>query len=166
MSVTTWPVDGELQVVRRAFEAAFRRECECTDPDRLQDELSNMLHHTYRLGELLARRWKALESDLTKADYTRRLMAVPGALGALWIRCYDTHQVASVTTLSSVYSDVYTALYGVLTWQPLSVMTFINLPKEIQRSDDYQEHLATKPVLDTLKAVFNGMADLLLGLSQ
>ncbi|SRR6266568_3940735 len=166
MPVTTWPVDGELQVIRRAFEAAFRRECECTDPGGLQDEVSNMLHHTYRLGELLSRRWKALEPHLTKAEYGRRLMTVPGALGALWIRCYDTHQVASVTTLSSVYSEVDTALYGVLTWQPLCVMTFINLPKGTYRSDDYQAHLATKPVLDSLKAVFNGMADLLLGLSQ
>jgi hypothetical protein len=120
-----------------------------------------MLHHTYRLGELLRRRWKSAEPDLTNASYNRRLMAVPGALGALWIRTYDTHQISSVSTLSSVYSDVYTAMYGVLTWLPLSIMTFVNLPAERERSDDYEENLSEKPVLDTLKDAFNGMVGLL-----
>jgi hypothetical protein len=50
--------DPELTAVRRPFEAAFLRMCQAGDLDLLRDELSNMLHHMYRLSELCCRRWQ------------------------------------------------------------------------------------------------------------
>src|SRR5258706_3900876 len=106
---------------------------EGSDVDQLNDELSNMLHHIYRLGELRRRRWKASNQNFTNADFTARVQGVPGALGALWIRGYDTHEVATLSDLRDVYPGVYTAIYGVLVWMPASAMPFIAVPNEIAR---------------------------------
>jgi hypothetical protein len=46
------PADPELQAVQYAFEAAFQRFREASDDDGRMAELSNMLHHLYRLREL------------------------------------------------------------------------------------------------------------------
>jgi hypothetical protein len=44
--------DQELERVRRAFDGALRRMCAAPTVADLEDELSNMLHQLYRLGEL------------------------------------------------------------------------------------------------------------------
>jgi hypothetical protein len=49
-------VDPELHAVTYAFDAAFQRMCEATDDDALMAELSNVLHHLFRLRELCRRR--------------------------------------------------------------------------------------------------------------
>src|ERR687888_660317 len=92
-SVPGRALDPELTAVRRAFNAAFLRMCQATEVDVQHDELSNMLHHLYRLGELCSRRWQ-----LTGKAFWAKVGVVPGALGALWIRCYDTHELAIVST--------------------------------------------------------------------
>ena len=150
----------ELTVVRRPFNAAFSRMCQVGDVDLLRDELSNMLHHMYRLGELGARTW-GLKDDRT--GFNARVKAVPGALGAMWIRTYDTHELFSVSTTGDVYSDFYTEVYGVAVWEPISAMPFANKPSKawgIERYDDYQ-NLENKPVLDTMRHAFDGLASLL-----
>jgi len=129
------------------------------DLDLLRDELSNMLHHMYRLSELCRRRWQVTRSGLN----AKVVDVVPGALGAIWIRIYDTHQIAEVANIGDVVTDFYTELYGVLAWKPVDAMTFVNKPSEawgIARYNDYRD-LEKKPVLDTMRRAFDGLATLL-----
>jgi hypothetical protein len=150
----------ELTIVRRAFDSAYRRMIECNKPEELIDELSNMLHHLYRLSELRKRRWKAVIQDFTKNDFIARMGQVNGALGAIWIRAFDTHEIATVTDVGDRYADVYTATYGVLVWKQPAAMPFLVMPKEIARFDDYQAHLAGRVVLMTLRTAFDNISDL------
>ena len=69
---TSAPVDPELVAVRRAFGATYRRMVECSNLEELPDELSNMLHHLYRLGELRKRRWKVAIQGFTEKDFVAR----------------------------------------------------------------------------------------------
>jgi hypothetical protein len=152
--------DPELTAVRRPFNAAFTRMCQAGEVDLLRDELSNMLHHMYRLGELCARRWQ-LTGD--HAGFNAKVKVVPGALGAMWIRAFDTHEIASVSTMADLYSDFYSDLFGVLAWKSISVMPFVNKPTKawgIERYNDYQ-NLENKPVRNTMRQAFDGLASLL-----
>lgn len=153
-------LDPELTAVRRPFDAAFQRMCEVTDRDELRDELSNLLHHLYRLGELRNRRWGTNGQKLSEGDFNARVTQVPGVLGALWIRCYDTHEIATVSKFKDVYSDFYTKMYGVLVWRCIADMPFVKLPKAADRYMDYQSNLENKPVLDALRSAFDGLAAL------
>lgn len=152
--------DLELAAVRRAFDAAFQRMCDATSTDQLRDELSNLLHHMYRLGELRSRRWGANNQKLSDSEFNARVIQVPGVLGALWIRSYDTHEIATVSKLKGVYSKFYTRIYGVLVWQCIADMPFVMKPKAAERYNDYQSNLENKPVLDTLRSAFDGLAAL------
>jgi hypothetical protein len=149
--------DPELTAVQRPFDAAFARMCRAGDIDLAIDELSNMLHHMYRLGELCGRRWQVTASGFN----ANVVNVVPGALGAIWIRSYDTHEIAEVSTIGGVYSGFYTALYGVLVWKPVAAMRFVSKPSKgsvVARYQDYQRHLENKPVLDTMRRAFDGLA--------
>jgi hypothetical protein len=147
--------DPEMTTVRRAFDAASRRMCEAGDEGQLADELSNMLHHLYRLGELQSHRW-----GLTKSAFNAKVSAVPGALGGLWIRAFDTHEVATVSELGDLISDYYTNIYGVLVWRSHAAMPFANSDKD-GRYVDYDTNLQDRPVLDTLNAAFSGLEALI-----
>ncbi len=147
--------DPELTAVRRAFNAAFQRMREANDTGELQDELSNMLHHMYRLGELCKRRWQINDKGLTK-----KIKHISGALGALWIRCYDTHQLATTAKVENIYASFYPKKYGLLVWETVNAMPFIQKPKDVDRYTDY-EWLQNRPVLDTLRAAFDGLAAML-----
>ena len=83
-----------------------------------------------------------------------------GALGAIWIRTFDTHEIATVADIGDKYADVYTAIYGVLVWRQPAAMPFLILPNEIARFNDYQTHLADRVVLKTLRAAFDGLSAL------
>jgi hypothetical protein len=131
--------------------------CQASDPDLARDELSNMLHHMYRLGELCARTWQ-LKSN--SPSFTAKVKVVPGALGAIWIRTYDTHEIATVSRFGDVYSDFYTELYGVLSWKPVAAMPFVKKPNDLVRYKDYQQ-LGNKAVLDSLRRAFDGLAAIL-----
>jgi hypothetical protein len=152
--------DPELTAVRRPFEAAFLRMRQAGDLDLLRDELSNMLHHMYRLSELCCRRWQVNPSGFN----AKVVDVVPGALGAIWIRCYDTHDIAEVSTTGDLYTDFYTELYGVAAWKPVAAMHFVNKPTKgsaLPRYQDYHGHLENKAVLDTMRRAFDGLATLL-----
>jgi hypothetical protein len=148
--------------VRRAFDSAYFRMCLGTNAETLQDELSNALHHTYRLGELRKRQWEANGNGNggSASPFAARVKQVRGALGALWIRAYDTHQIAIVSELDTQYSGVHTAMHGVLLWKPASALDCIVMPKDYDRYTDYLAHLAQRPVLDTLRSAFDGLAAL------
>jgi hypothetical protein len=134
--------------------------CDAADLDGQRDELSNLLHHLYRLGELRSRRWGTSGRKLSESDFNARVAQVPGALGALWIRSYDTHEIAVVAKSKDVHSNFYTNTYGVLVWACIVDMTFVNLPNIANRYVDYQSNLENNPVLDTLRSVFDGLAAL------
>lgn len=154
------PADPELAAVRRAFDAAYRRMVGCSSSEELPDELSNMLHHLYRLGELRKRRWKATFHGFTEKDFIARVGQAHGALGAIWIRTFDTHEIATVADIGDKYAHVYTAIYGVLVWRQPAAMPFLIMPNEIARFNDYQAHLADQVVLTTLRAAFDGLTAL------
>lgn len=58
------PVDPELRTVRYAFDAAFLRFRRATDDDSWMAELSNMLHHLYRLRMLCIERLADFEQQI------------------------------------------------------------------------------------------------------
>jgi hypothetical protein len=147
-------VDPELHAVRYAFDAAFERMCEAqTDDDRIA-ELSNLLHHLYRLRELCARRIGA-SFDATP-PLTPQLRA---ARAASWVRNFDTHQLYAMGSLEDAYTDLYTAAHGALVWKPLSLLPATS--DKYGRHLDYSAELESKPVLDTLRGAFGAMAGML-----
>jgi hypothetical protein len=79
----------------------------------------------------------------------RVLNVVPGALGAIWIRRYDTHHLFEVADIGTVFSDFYTEMYAVLAWKHVGSMGFVEEPDEdwaLTRYQDYQG-LENKAVL-------------------
>jgi hypothetical protein len=134
--------DPDLTAVRRPFDAAFLRVCQAENLDLLRDELSNMLHHMYRLSELCRRRWQVNRPGLN----AKVVNIVPDALGAIWIRRFDTHEIAEVSTAGGFYSGLYTE-YGVAVWKPVAAMPFVDKPENgwpLPRYKDYEAHLETR----------------------
>ena len=110
--------DLQLDRVRRAFDAAFRRMCAAPTVADLEDELSNVLHQLYRLGELC--RWRLgtpAGTKLSPRDFATVLNGsddLRRARAAMWARTFDTHDLVVVASLADVFSDFYTELFGVL----------------------------------------------------
>ena len=148
-------VDPELHAVTYAFDAAFRRMCAATDEDALMAELSNALHYLYRLRELCARR---LGDTAVRAAETSTA-DLRGASAACWARNFDTHQLYATATLEDVYSDSYTAMYGVLAWVPLASLPATRDGRG--RHLDYAQHLEGRELLGTLRRGFDALAALL-----
>jgi hypothetical protein len=153
-------LDPQLTDVRRAFDAAFRRMCEAINSGEQRDELSNLLHHLYRLGELRSRRWGTNDQKLSDNDFNARTTHIPGVLGALWIRGYDTHEIATLAKSKDAYSEFYTKMPGILVWQCIIDMPFIKKPKPADRYVDYQLNLENESVLDSLRSAFDALAAL------
>lgn len=103
------PHDPGLHAVTYAFDAAFLRMCEAATEDGLMAELSNALHHFYRLRELWFRRLP----NFGAAEASDA--ALRASRGASWIRNFDTHQLFEVASEGDVFSDYFTATFGVLT---------------------------------------------------
>ena len=155
-------MDTELLAVRRPFEAAFLRLCEADHLDGVRDEVSNALHHLYRLGELRRRRWATTSGGkpLTNSDFNQKAGPVPGVLGALWIRSFDTHEIASLISPGDAYADIYANTVAV--WNSVSTMSFLGKPTGamVDRCSDYVSALQDRVVIDTLRAVFDGLEKL------
>jgi hypothetical protein len=148
--------------VRRAFDAAFRRMCAATTVADLEDELSNMLHHLYRLGELCRWRLGPPGRQLSKKEFGERLLRsddLRAARAAMWVRADDTHNLFAVVTApaapADLYTDFYTEMYGVLAWQPLTETD------PAGRDQDYADTLEGRAVLGTTRRAFDAMAALL-----
>src|SRR5215216_1118795 len=107
--------DPQLDGIRRAFDTAFRRIISAPTPGDAEDEFSNTLGHLYRLNELGKNRHgkDAWHNKLLGSDDLR------AARAAIWARTFDVHDVVTVAAMGDVYSDYYTAMYGVLVWKPL-----------------------------------------------
>jgi hypothetical protein len=146
--------DPELRAVTYAFDGAFQRMCEATATDALMAELSNLLHHLYRLRELCRDR-------LTGFDVTERTTAgLRAARAASWVRNFDTHQLFAVASQEDAFSDRFTAMYGVLVWIPLADLPS-QADKKQHREADYAAELEGKVVLDTLRRAFDALVRLL-----
>jgi hypothetical protein len=147
----------EFDRIEKAFNDAFRRMCAAPTEADLESELSNLLNHLYRLGELCKRRLgeKTFYSKMVSSDDLRRARA------AMWARAFDAHRAAVVAPLGDRFSDFYTEMYGVAAWEPLA-----NLPEQTDkwghgRHLDYTKFLEGMPVLDTTRRAFDAMAALL-----
>jgi hypothetical protein len=102
--------DAELHAVRFAFDAALRRICEAATTDELTAELSNLLHHLFRLRELYRVRMRGHPPAALSQD-------VAAAVGACWARHLDTHRLFVTAADADLYSDYYTNKYGLLVWK-------------------------------------------------
>jgi hypothetical protein len=159
-AVTPTPTaDPRLDRVRRAFDAAFLRMCTAHTVADLEDELSNLLHQLYRLGELC--RWRLgtpAGTKLNPKDFAAVLSGsddLRAARAAMWARRFDTHDLIVVASLADLFSDFYTEMFGVLAWQPLAQTD------PDGRHLDYAAMLEGRPVLDTIRRAFDAMAGLL-----
>ena len=78
-------------------------------------ELSNMLHHLYRLRKLCNARLAGFEQQIEP-----HAPALKPERGATWARNCDTHQLFRLasTGLAPVYAETYGAVYGELLWRP------------------------------------------------
>lgn len=146
------PADPELHTVRYAFDAAFLRFRQATDDDSWMAELSNMLHHLYRLRMLCIGRLPGFEQQIEPSLKHER--------GASWARNADTHQLYRVASekLAPVYSNTYGAVYGELLWRARVEIPLA--PDKHGRYLDYQTDLEGKAIPDTMRAAFDAMAAL------
>jgi hypothetical protein len=150
------PDDSELHAVRFAFDAAFQRFREASVDDSWMAELSNMLHHLYRLRELCKTRLVGFEQQIEPQASALKLER-----GATWARNCDTHKLFRLPAagLAPVYAETYGAVYGELLWRPR-----IELPLAPDRDGrylDYESELEGKPIPDTLRRAFDSLAALL-----
>lgn len=146
------PVDPELRTVSYAFGAAFLRFRQATDDDSWMAELSNMLHHLYRLRMLCIDRLPGFEQQIEPSLKHER--------GASWARNADTHQLFRIASgkLAPVYSNTYGAVYGELLWRPRVEIPLA--PDKHDRYLDYETDLEGKVIPDTMRAAFDAMAAL------
>jgi hypothetical protein len=136
---------------------------------QLEEELSNTLHHLYRLSELCKRRLDECLGGVTKNELNRRYSELlestndlRAARAAMWARSFDTHESVVVASPKDAYSNYYTNMYGVLVWKPLE-----DLPEQIDKHNlgrhiDYRDLLQGRPVLDTIRRAFDAMASTLI----
>jgi hypothetical protein len=147
--------------VRRAFDAAADRLCAATTQAEVEDELSNMLQHLYRLSELCRRRLaKPPAQQLSKKDFGDRLRRsddLRAARAAIWMRAADTHDLVAVdmATPPDTYGDIYGDVYGAANWKP------VTHTDPHGRHDDYAKVLEGRSVLDTTRRAFEALAALL-----
>ena len=145
-------MDTELHAVRYAFDAAFQRMCEAETDDALMAELSNLLHHLYRLRMLCT-------NPVGKANFYAMEKSTPdlrSARGASWARNADTHELYAPAALQpgmDIYVSFYTAMYGgILVWKPWS---HVPLKDDSDgRSVDYEHVLEGNVVLVPHQATF------------
>src|SRR5215218_189828 len=108
--------DPQLDSIRRTFDAATDRLYRAKTMQEAEDELSNVLHQLYRLGELC--RWrlsqppgtklgeKEFHKILTSSDELRMAWA------AMWARAFNTHDVLMLATTYDPFGRWMPFLYG------------------------------------------------------
>jgi hypothetical protein len=150
----TAAADPELDSRRRAFDAVVRRMRTDATQAHLDDDLGNLLHQLYKLGELCRLRLGKQEFDtlLKSSD------ALRAARAAMWARKFDTHHLVrvKVATPPDTYTDIYHDIYGAVEWKPLA-----EPDDDDDRDKDYNRLLKGQSVLDTTSRAFDAMADLL-----
>jgi hypothetical protein len=150
------PDDPEFHTVRFAFDAAFQRFREASADDSWMAELSNMLHHLYRLRILCKTRLVCFEQQIEP-----QTPALKPERGATWARNCDTHQLFRLSSvgLAPADSETYGATYGELLWRPRFELPLA--PDDHGRYLDYESELEGKTIPDTLRRAFDALALLL-----
>ena len=149
--------DPDLDRVRRAFDAAFRRMRTASTVAEQEDELSNLLQHLDKLGELCRRRLGSSGKPLSKEDFGKLLCGsddLRAARAAMWARTFGTHETMVVVLVGDIYTDTYGEMPA--SWKPLT-----KDDPGVGRDQDYADLLKNRPVLDTTRRVFDAMAALL-----
>jgi hypothetical protein len=147
--------DPELDRVRRAFDAAFQRMRAASTVGDHEDELSNLLQHLYKLGELVRKRRGLTKNGLKQFLHDSADPDVRAAGAAMWARTFDTHDTMVVGLVGDLYTDTYGEMLG--SWKPLTQTH----PDNYGRHDDYAKLLKDRPVLDTARRAFDALAKLL-----
>jgi hypothetical protein len=128
--------------IRRAFDAAFHRFCEADSFEGQEDELSNMLHHLFRLVEA--------RGGMDKFVAEPQLAGHAAAL--VLMRHKDTHELVQVTTPADVFGDYFTNMFGTMVWNP---------PADVVADKRYLHYDATflkgRIVLDTLRTAYDAV---------
>ncbi|WP_315774249.1 hypothetical protein [Rhodococcoides kroppenstedtii] len=146
------------------FENAFRRACEAGNALEVESELSNAMHHHYRLFE---RCWTVVEGrhpGATKEEmYTVHLGAVPTARAVAWVRQFDVHETVEFMEFADVYPGNYhTDIYGTLLWKPRATFHYPTTDKDkFGFTRVYDQQLAGQLVLDTVRHGFDELLALL-----
>lgn len=150
------PANPELHAVKFAFDAAFQRFREASADDSWMAELSNMLHHLYRLRELCKRRLADFEQQIES-----QAPALKPERGATWARNCDTHRLFRLPSagLAPVYAETYGAVYGELLWRLRAELPLT--PDHHGRYLDYESELEGKAIPDTFRRAFDALAALL-----
>jgi hypothetical protein len=150
--------DRRRDRVRRAFDAAFLRMSDACIVADLEDELSNLLHHLYRLGELCRWQLGPAGTKLSPQEFGKALGGsddLRAARAALWARRFDTHDLIVVAGPVDHFGDFSTEMFDVLTWAPLAQTD------PDGRHLDYADVLEGRPVVSTIGRAFDAMAGLL-----
>jgi len=113
-------------------------------------------------------RLKILQSSRTWAVQVIRFGALVGTrLGMadlIRTKREEDRGVASCTLWAAAGSRVAVVrgreVTGILVWQCIADMPFIKPPTVAARYNDYESNLQNKPVLDTLRSVFDGLVSL------
>jgi hypothetical protein len=145
--------DPELDRVRRAFDAAFQRMRAASTVGDHEDELSNLLQHLYKLGELVRKRRGLTNNGLKQFLHGSTNPNLRAAGAAMWARTFDTHDTMVVGLVGDLYADNYGEMPA--SWKPLTQTD------NYGRHDDYANLLKDRPVLDTTRRAFDAMAALL-----
>jgi hypothetical protein len=144
--------DPELDRIRRAFDAAFQRMRVASTVGDHEDELSNLLQHLYKLGELVRKRRGFTKNGLKQFLHGSANPDLRAAGAAMWARTFDTHDTMVVVLVGDLYTDTYGEMLA--SWKPLTQTD------NYGRHYDYAKLLKDRPVLDTTRRAFDAMAAL------
>jgi hypothetical protein len=143
--------------IKRAFDIAFTGMCAASDFDTFEAHFGHALGDFYRLYEL------AGQPPSSEANRNGSLEASTNgkiALAVAWSRKFRTHDLVEVTGPGDVFTDYFTDLFGTLIWRDSSYIASVMASptrkkpptaSDRKRAGYYRDHLAGKPVLDTLQ---------------
>ena len=150
--------DPQLDGVRRAFDAASDRLYRAKTMQEAEDELSNVLHQLYRLGELC--RWRLGQPPGTKLGEKEFHKILTGsddlrtARAAMWARTFNTHDLLALGTTYDPFGRWMPFLYGTA-FAPLTE------PDKYGRDVDYAKFLEKQLVVGATRRAFDALAALL-----
>ncbi|KIQ15349.1 hypothetical protein [Rhodococcus sp. MEB064] len=143
---------------KAGFDKAFLGICNATTVTEAEVELSNAMHHHYRLFEW----WRTQIANNSATAITKRDMALvhmaphaPTGVAIAWARTFDVHEMLFLSEMTGAYGTYYTKMYGTLMWMPRSAFQGQAGPDDYGRDLLYDSELAGKLTLETLRLGFD-----------
>jgi len=140
--------DDVVGRIDRAFTAAFRRHLGASTNEVGEDEISNMLHHLYRLWEFGG------HGDVVPS---RRSKAQNQSWVLLAVRNSDTHALVSALESADIVPDYVRERFDVLVWQDQSSFDGIDQIRA-KRRKLWDQLFAGKAAAESLRSVFDDLA--------